>query len=201
MNCLCDFVSSAWVQFLEHMGGRKPQSVESILDNLASRQIQIEIQARRCMSEARRLHSCGSKALFRSKMLEHRRLQSQLMQMQRFKENAQAKMDAMSHHEINQAFVKAMQKVGTQVTREEAISAMEDVHESMKTAKELTELLAEPVDDEVLDEDLEQEFFDTVQTISKNEVVEKPILSIAKEEPIQLSIREPQLVIPLLAAS
>ena len=161
-QCLCDFFSTVWLHLLQRT--RSPESsLDSVLDTLASRQIQIELQDRRCVSEARRHHACGSKALFRAKMLEHRRLQAQLLQLQRYRENVHAQLDALSHHEINQTFMRAM-ATRPAFDRKEVTKTMDDLHESIKDAKEMTELLGEPIEAgmDVLDEDLEQEFLDSM---------------------------------------
>ena len=184
-NCLCEFVFTVWLHLLKRT--RSPESsLDSVLDTLTSRQIQIELQDRRCVSEAKRHHACGSKALFRAKMLEHRRLQAQLLQLQRYRENVHAQLDALSHHEINQTFVRAMAQRPT-FNRDEAITTMDDLQESINSAKEMTELLGQPIDAgmDVLDEDLELEFMETVETTPLI-VPPSPVQSVrAEPAPIQ----------------
>lgn len=179
-NCLCEFISTVWLHLLQK--ARKPpsSSLDSVLENIATRQIQLELQSRRCVSEARRHHASGSKALFRAKMLEHRRMQAQLLQLQRYRENVNAQMDAMSHHEINSSFARAM--AHHRPSREDAESVVEDLQESMNKARELTDLLGQPIGDgiyseDIMDEDLEQEFKETME-IEESE----PLLSIKREE-------------------
>jgi hypothetical protein len=140
-----------------------PASLDTLLGTLETRQIQIELQDRRCVAEARRHHACGSKALFRTKMLEHRRLQAQLMQLQRYRENVHAQIDALSHHEMNRTFMQAMAKRPA-VDTEEVKKTIDTLHETLSSAKELTELLGEPIDAgvDVMDEELEQEFMDSM---------------------------------------
>lgn len=199
MNCLCEFLSTFWL----HLVRRKPPSasLDSVLENISARQIQLELQDRRCVSEARRHHACGSKALFRAKMLEHRRLQAQLLQLQRYRENVNAQMDAMTHHEINQTFARAI--AHGPLSREEAESVVEDLQESMSKAREITDLLGQPLSDgyseDVMDEDLEQELMETteaapllppaVATKKKAEEVEAVVV-----KPEQFNIRLPMLL-------
>lgn len=138
-------------------------SLDSLLNTLETRQIQLELQDRRCVAEARRHHACGSKALFRAKMLEHRRLQSQLLQLQRYRENVHAQIDALSHHEINQTFMRAMAQQPA-VDKKAVADTIDGLHEAISSAKEMTEILGQPIDAgvDVMDEELEQEFMETM---------------------------------------
>ena len=161
-----------------------PASLDTLLGTLETRQIQIELQDRRCVAEARRQHACGSKALFRAKMLEHRRLQAQLLQLQRYRENVHAQIDALSHHEMNRTFMQAMAKRPA-VDTEDVSKTIDSLHETLNSAKELTELLGQPIDAgvDVMDEELEQEFMDTMgDAEEEEEVVEKatPLPNIAR---------------------
>ncbi len=140
------------------------------MDKLDSRLVQLELHDRRCLAEARRHRSAGSRALFRSRMLEHRRLQGQMAQLHRFKENVVAQFDALSNHELNRTFLQAMQgmvgasKGRASVAREEAETVMEDLQESISQVKELSEFLGQPVQngmvDEITDEELESDFLE-----------------------------------------
>ena len=165
---LCDFLSGIWMQTLRVVRpatGTREASMEIVLDSLTSRQIHIEIQDRRCISEAKRHRAAGAKSMFRAKMLEHRRLQGQMGQLQRYRENVLAQMDAMSNHEINQSFVMAMKNASntfeqSELTKKDAFSMIDKMHESINEAKEMTDILGQPLGVDVLDEELEQEFFD-----------------------------------------
>jgi len=182
-------------------GISREASMELVLDNLTSKQVSLELHDRRCVAEARRHHACGSKALFRAKMLEHRRVQAQLLQIQRYRENVLAQIDALSNHEINQTFVEAIKGMtGAQkgASPKEVESMMEEFHESMGGVKELSELLGQPLmGEEILDEDLEQEFFEAsaVEPV-KNETVAAAVP--AKNSP-KIRVQQPELVIPLVA--
>ena len=144
------------------------------MDQLDTRLVQLELQDRRCLNDARRHHASKTKTMFRSKMLEHRRLQGQMAQLQRFKENAMAQFDALSNHELNRMFVKAMQGVMSSnkglvsATREDAETVMEDLQESVTQGRDLSELLGQPMlngmiaSDDATDEDLESEFAETI---------------------------------------
>ena len=163
-QCLCEFLSTVWMQLIHRV--RSPEeSLDSLLERLASQQVQIELQDRRCVSEARRHRESGMRALFQSKMLEHRRLQAQMLQLQRYRENVSAQRDALSHHEINQTFMRAMACNKILLTRKEEEDTISDIQESMSTAKEMTELLGQPIDTglDVDDEELEQEFLESLQ--------------------------------------
>ncbi len=166
-------------------------SLDTLLNTLETRQIQIELQDRRCVAEARRHHACGSKALFRAKMLEHRRLQAQLLQLQRYRENAHAQLDALSHHEINRTFMQAMAQRPA-VDTQEVSKTMNDLHDTLNSAKELTELLGQPIEAglDVMDEDLEQEFMDTMGV---DEAEAAPLIS-ARERPAP--VRAETFVVP-----
>ena len=156
----CDFLSSLWLSIRGYSIPRQADSIESVLDQLANRQIQLELQDRRCVAEARRCRAGANRGMFRSKMLEHRRLQAQLMQLQRYRESALAHLDAVSNHEINRRFMHAIRSttlLGDD--RKEAEEAMEGLHESISQVRDLSELLGQSVGaEEATDEDLEEEF-------------------------------------------
>ena len=201
-DCLCEFVSSLWVQLWQQLPASREASMEAVLDKLATSQIQMELQDRRCVAEAKRLHASGAKTLFRAKMLEHRRVQAQLLQLHRYRENVLAHMDAINNHEINQTFVKAMQnavKTHKQYayTRDDATSTMDNLHDSMSMAKEMTELLGQPIGGDVMDEELEQEFLDEIAPAE----AEKQQLLLPAAPEVSIRMEPHRLVIPLAAAS
>jgi len=169
-------------------------SLDSLLNTLETRQIQLELQNRRCVAEAKRHHACGSKALFRAKMLEHRRQQAQLLQLQRYRENVHAQMDALSHHEINRTFMQAMAQRPA-VDTKEVKETLDDLHDTLNSAKEITELLGQPVDAgvDVMDEELEQEFMDTME---QQEIA--PLLPPARVEAVVVVPPPRELALPAM---
>jgi len=182
---------------------RSPQqSLAAVLDSLTTRQLEIELQERRCVSEAKRHHACGSKALFRAKMLERRRLQAQLLQLQRYRENVHAQLDALSHHEINQTFMRAMACNKPLLSREEAETTLEDIQESVNGARELTELLGQPLEVglDVTDDDLELEFMETV--VTEPPKLPDAIIAPARQPETTKVVQPPtmQLVLPAALA-
>jgi len=162
--CLCDCLSAAWVQLMNSTRRAETHSMDLILDGLSSRQINLEIQDRRCLCEARRFHASGSRTLFRSKMLEHRRLHSQLLQLQRCRDNLMVQIDAAKNHEINQSIVNAIRGASalhrSRSTMQDAESALEDAQESMAHVRELSEFLGQPLTADANDDDLEEEFLE-----------------------------------------
>jgi hypothetical protein len=169
-QCLCEYVSALWVNLHRYWCGYSRADFvqqETMFDQFNTRLVQLELQDKRCISEARRHRVAGSKALFRSKMLEHRRIQGQMAQLQRFKENAMAQFDALSNHELNRTFVRAMQgmvganKGRVTATREDAAVVMEDLQDSLLQVKDLSEFLGQPViSEEIDDSELELEFLE-----------------------------------------
>jgi hypothetical protein len=146
--------------------------MNEVLDQLVSRQSALELQDRRCVAEARRNRGGPNKLLFRSKMLEHRRLQAQMAQLQRYRESALAHMDAVSNHEINQTFLRAIQGTvsGIKVSHSDAASVVEDLQESISNVREISELLGHGGGaEEVTDDDLDNEFmeFTALETITE----------------------------------
>jgi hypothetical protein len=202
-NCLCEFLSSVWCQMLKgtayRSGISREASMEAVLDNLTSKQVSLELQDRRCVAEARRHNASGSKALFRAKMLEHRRVQAQLLQIQGYREKMMAQIDALSNHEINQTFLDAIKGMtGAQkgISSKEVVSMMEEYHESVGGVKEMSELLGQPLmGEEISDEDLEQEFLEASAEPVRIEIAAAP----AKISPQQIRA-QPELIIPLVAA-
>ena len=145
--------------------------MNEVLDQLVSRQSALELQDRRCVAEARRNRGGPNKVLFRSKMLEHRRLQAQMAQLQRYRESALAHMDAVSNHEINQTFLRAIQGTvsGIKVSHSDAASVVEDLQESISNVKEISELLGHGGVEDATDDDLDNEFmeFTALETITE----------------------------------
>ena len=165
MNCLCEFLSNLWCQVL-----RQPAppgaSMELVLDRLTTRQVQLEVQDRRCVCEARRHHATGSRTFFRSKMLEHRRLQAQLLQLQRYRENVVAQIDALSNHAINQTYVQAVKGASElrkgMLTVGDAEEAFEGINESMQGIRDVSDFLGQPLMPDATDDDLEREFIEDI---------------------------------------
>lgn len=166
-TCFCDLLSELRVAaqsgYVKAGTVGSKAGIEQVIDQIASRTIQLEVLDRKCISEARRHRTAKATIPFRNKMLEHRRLQNQILQLQRYRESALAHLDAVSNHEINQTFIKAIQNAGgsmKSVAMKEAESAMENLQESVTHAQQLSDLLGQPIGDEVTDDDLELEFFE-----------------------------------------
>ena len=166
MSCACDVVSEVWMALRSSIPS-KPSAklqIEMLMDQLSSRQVQLEILDKRCILEARRHRASGLRAQFRSKMLEHRRLQSQLTQLQRDRENALAQLDAVSNHEINQTFIRAIQGTGLSKNmvdvKKDTQTAIEDLQETVSNVREISDILGQPMTEDIDDDDLEQEFMD-----------------------------------------
>jgi hypothetical protein len=212
LQCLVDFANAMHASL---MGYRRSPSCDThlrqavVIDELETRMTHLELQDRRCLTEARRHHAAKTKTLFRSKMLEHRRLQRQMGQLQRFKENAIAQFDALSNHELNQTFIKAMQglvgssKGRAAAAREDAETVMEDFQESVSQVKDLSEFLGQPMmtsTDEVTDDDLESEFMETSSEIDSADYatgsVEPDVAQVVHEEAAYSRSIEHRLVVP-----
>jgi hypothetical protein len=167
------------------------------MDQLAARHLALELQDRRCVAEARCNRGRLNKALFRSKMLEHRRLQAQMAQLERYRESALAHMDAVSNHEINQKFMRAIKGTvsGIKVDHSDASSAVDELQESVSNVKEISELLGLPLAgvEEVTDEDLDMEF---MEFTALDTVTEAPLPSIWREVPSSIPV--PPLLQPPL---
>jgi hypothetical protein len=118
------------------------------------------------------------------------------LQLQRYRENVHAQLDALSHHEINQTFMRAMACNKPLLSREEAETTLEDIQESVNGARELTELLGQPLDVglDVTDDDLELEFMESVVTEAPR-LPDAIIAPVRQPEPV---VAQPpmQLVLP-----
>ena len=197
-----EWVSVFLSECLLSMRGYAPVTVRNsasdmneVMDQLAARHLALELQDRRCVAEARRNRGGLNKALFRSKMLEHRRLQAQMAQLQRYRESALAHVDAVSNHEINQTFIRAIQGSGMTLNKDshsDAATAVENLQESISSVREISDLLGQPLAgvEEVTDEDLESEFmeFTALETITEapslnTEWGPPAIPSLAKQQP------------------
>ena len=174
MACACDWFAELWVFFLRrgpHVASAKMQ-IEMLMDQLSSRQVQLEMLDKRCILEAKRHRTSGLRTQFRYKMLEHRRLQAQLVQLQRYREGALAQLDAVSHHEINQTFVRAIQGAGFKpMDVKETESAIEDLQETIINVNKISDVLGQPLSEDIDDDDLEQEFLDFAPPVSSAAVV------------------------------
>jgi hypothetical protein len=170
-DCFGTLLASA-VQYRRCSSGADPAMAAGVvMDQIDTRLVKLELQDRHCLSDARRHRASGAKGLFRARMLEHRRVQSQMAQLQRFRETAMAQFDALSNHELNQSFIRAMQglvggsKERVVTAREDAESVMEDFHESVSQGKDLSDFLGQPMSssgalmaaDEITDEELDAE--------------------------------------------
>ena len=203
--CLCDFLSAIWVQVMNSSRQTEAHSMDLILDNLSSRQISLEIQDRRCLGEARRFHASGSKTLFRSKMMEHRRLQAQLLQLQRYKENLMVQIDAAKNHELNQSIVSALRGTSalhrSKSAMQDAESALEDVQESMAHVKELSEFLGQPLlVTDVNDEDLEEELLELSRPASSGRIADESPFSARVPAQQRVAEEAERRLSPLAAA-
>ncbi len=208
-TCLCEFFSTLWVNLMNQVryspGNTREASMEVILDNLSSRQAHLEVQDHRCVCEARRLHASGARALFRTKMLEHRRLQGQMLQLQRYRENVLAQIDALRNHEINQTFVSALKGatfLHSKVDRKDTEAALDDIHESMAQVKELSDMLGQPLNGmDAEDDELERELLEL--TDQREEVPDRPAAVVRREvlpRPVEPAVTERMLVIPMAGA-
>ena len=208
-NCMCEFVSNVWVRLYGAVygyGSVDQQGLlqqETLLDQINTRLVQLELQDRKCIADARRHRAAGAKSLFRSKMLEHRRVQGQMAQNQRFKDNAMAQFDALSNHELNRTFVRAMKslvgpsKGRVSAVREDAEAVMDEFHDSLSQVKDLSEFLGQPMSvDDVDDAELELEFLE--------ETKESDIKEPALVESGRSTVSSPAVVqstVPLLAVA
>lgn len=199
-QCLCEYVSSIWVRLIGSYNGygkaNHYETQESVQEQLSTRQVQLEINAKKCITEARRYHSNGSKALFRGKMIEHRRIQGQMIQLQRFRDNAMTQFDALQNYELNQTFVKAMKgivgldKNRIKHTREDAEKIVGDLHETLADVDDLSDFLGHPVSsvEEIDDDELEKEFMDEIDSSEKDSII-VPNSDIVIKEPLGYNIR------------
>ena len=185
-SCLCDMVSEVWMARASGAATAKMQ-IEMLLDQLSMRQARLELLHRECIADARRHKAAAQRKLFRERMLEHRRLQTQQLQLQRYRESALAQLDAVSNHEINQTFLRAMRSSG--VGLKDARTAMDEMHETVSSVQEISALLGQPVGaslaDEVIDDDeLELDF-------AEQDVVAAPVLADVPRVVVAMSDEAP----------
>ena len=196
-SCLCDMFSE--VRVLTQKGYAQSESsgsrvgIEQVIDQIASRTIQLEVLDRKCITEARRQRSLGAKLQFRNKMLEHRRLQAQMVQLQRYRESALAHLDAVSNQEINQTFIRAIKGAGKNgIELKEAETAIEDLQETVTKSQQLSDLLGQPIGEEITEEDLDAEFMEF--TIEDTEIAAPEVVVRLPEVPL---VKTPSAVRPL----
>ena len=132
-------------------------------------------------------------------------MQAQMVQLQRYKENVHAQKDALSHHEINRTFVRAMAVNKTLfASKEDTDTTIGDINELVNNAKEMTELLGQPIDTgpDVTDEDLEEEFMETLRThdtAAEEELPQRPAVASSMTTP-PVTVVSRQLVLPAAMA-
>jgi hypothetical protein len=172
--------------------------MDTLLDQITTRQVNLELQSIRCINEARRHRASKAKPLFRAKMLEHRRIQNQMMQLQQYKENALAQIDALGNNEINQQFVKAMRglaNIHKGVPREEIETTIDEMQESMSQVKELSSMLGQS-NEYIDDDELEKEFLDeeeakeTTSSFSKISIPENEVSALPSSTTIVSRVAE-----------
>jgi hypothetical protein len=203
-GCVCDLLAELRVAMQSGYARTEAREsnvgIEQVIDQIASRRIQLEVLDRKCMNEAGRHRSFGDKMQFRNKMHEHMRIQKQLLQLQRYRETALAHLDAVSNHEINQTFVRAIQSAGggkKGVEIKEAELAIEGLQETMTHAQQLSDLLGQPIGEEITDDELDTEFMDFS---SKETEISPPMVEVTFPEvpavktpaarPVELRVQE-----------
>ena len=190
-SCLCGMLSEmrAYRQdgYLSMSEAEGRMGIERVITQISSRAVQLEVLDRKCINEARRHKELGAKVQFRSKMIEHRRLQNQMTQLQKFRESALTHLDAVSNQEINQTFIRASQSAGKAgangIKIKEVKSVLDGLHETVSHSNELSELLGERIGEEITDEDLDLEFMDIsieeTITVAPEPVVSLPSVPVA----------------------
>ena len=177
---MCDWVTTFFSECVFALRGytsptrNTTADMNEVMNQLTTRHLTLELQDRRCIAEARR-NQVGNRALFRSKMLEHRRIQAQMAQIQRYRESALAHMDAVSNHAINQTFMRAIKGTAVGLDVDDAAAAAKEMQDSIANVNEITELLGQPVLDDVTDEDLESEFQEFSALAEADPVVAPPL--------------------------
>ena len=193
MSSCGDWASVFLSECILSMRGHSPvrnsaADMNEVMEQISSRHLVLELQDRRCVAEARRNRT--NKVLFRSKMLEHRRIQAQMTQLQRYRESALAHMDAASTHEINQTFLRAIQGTVSEIKATDVTTAVDELHGSISSIREISELLGQPLMgiEEVSDEELESEFmeFATLETITEAPMCDPPPLPARPQQPVEL---------------
>ena len=182
-SCACDMFAEIWVALRNISAAAAPRSaklqIEMLMDRLSCRQVELEMLDKRCIKEARRHKASGMRAQFRSNMLEHRQLQGQLTQLQRYRENALAQLDAVSNHEINQTFLRAIQGAGlgtAAIDSKETKKAIDDLQETVANVREISDLLGHPLSEGIDDDDLELEFADLATEVDDVAVSAPPVV-------------------------
>ena len=183
-SCACDVFSEMWVALnsgyaMSKASTKAKVQIEMLMDQLSSRQVQLEMLDKKCIAEARRHKTSGGRLQFRGKMLEHRRLQAQLLQLQRYRESALAQLDAVSNHEINQTFLRAIQGSGlTAIDTKETEKSVDELQDAVKKVRDISDILGQPLTDDAEDDDLELEFmeYSATETLTTAPEVTAPLL-------------------------
>jgi hypothetical protein len=190
-SCACDVFSEMWVALnsgyaMSKASTKAKVQIEMLMDQLSSRQVQLEMLDKKCIAEARRHRASGARTQFRGKMLEHRRLQDQLVKLQRYRETALAQLDAVSNHEINQTFLRAIQGSGLgAIDTKETEKSMEELQDAVKKVRDISDILGQPLADDADDDDLDLEFmeFSTGETTTEPPEVTAPLLPAVPHHP------------------
>ena len=121
-----------------------------------------------------------------------------MMQLQQYKENALAQIDALGNNEINQQFVKAMRglaNIHKGVPREEIETTIDEMQESMSQVKELSSMLGQS-NEYIDDDELEKEFLDeeeakeTTSSFSKISIPENEVSALPSSTTIVSRVAE-----------
>jgi hypothetical protein len=146
------------------------ETVDKLIAQLTRKEDHILVSLHQCVSTAKQCHREKKTFALKDKMMEHRRLQTQLQRIRQLKNNALLQLDLIDNDEINHIFVTAMQSLAPKsIVPEDMKVKIEDVvqdtQDTMQEVQDISNMLAQPIlrnsaarGEEFSDADAELEF-------------------------------------------
>lgn len=164
--------------------------IDKLIGQLTKKEDHIIISIHHCCTRAQQLKREKKIIALKDKVMEHRRLQTQLQKIRKLKENAISQLDLIDINEINQIFITAMRTLSPKTIIDENMRTkvddiVQDTQDSINEVNEISNILAQPIsksnsmmlDIELTDDDIEREF-ESLLPVSDSEL-EPPDISIA----------------------
>ena len=171
-------------------------TVDKLISQLTRKEDHILVSLHQCVSTAKQYHREKKTFALKDKLMEHRRLQTQLQRIRQLKNNALLQLDLIDNDEINHIFVTAMKSLApkTMVTENMRVKiedVVQDTQDTMHEVQNISDMLAQPIlrnsavpNDELTDDDMEQEFESLLSISDSEENVNASLAYGARLNPI-----------------
>ena len=199
MNCLLEAVASAWLGVRRRVMTEQPEEevvtahdgLEQCKRNMEGREREHILAVARLTEEALAKKKAGDVIAARGKLQERRRVQKRLDRLRHGLDLVDSQLDAIKTSELDKeimltlkASTSAMRKAGITIGVQEVETVMSELDEQMREAQDITEVLANPLNQTAEDADLDAELdlLEDVATESRPSASE-PLVAPQPQEP------------------